>query len=279
MIIFPEKNHSIKPVLGVQLDRGHPLAGGLVGCWLFNEGGGNVVQNLAGFSRATFVGTPTWGQGRYGQGLSFPGGSGSYVGVPFETLQNAGRITLAAWVKTASGAANTTIIDRDTESAPNRIFQFTLTNSSANLRIIPFYSGAPVTTMIGSASVNDGKWHHVAAVLDGVNARLYVDGVLDFTVAETRALDSAGTAGLRIGAHSDGSAVNGFDGQIDEVLIWNRGLSYEEIQWLVVNPFDMVVGTTEISAMEVPPIVAPPLDSWHPAIEQPYPDVLKVIPY
>ena len=35
-----------KPPYGSRLDPTHPLSQGLVGCWLFNEGGGNVCNNL-----------------------------------------------------------------------------------------------------------------------------------------------------------------------------------------------------------------------------------------
>ena len=37
----------IKPGRGIQLNRAHPLARGLVGCWLFNEGTGNKVFDLS----------------------------------------------------------------------------------------------------------------------------------------------------------------------------------------------------------------------------------------
>lgn len=36
-----------KPILGQQINWGHPLAEGLVGCWLFNEQGGTTISNLA----------------------------------------------------------------------------------------------------------------------------------------------------------------------------------------------------------------------------------------
>ena len=38
--------YTSKPPLGSQIDWGHPLSKGLVGCWLFNEGGGAIVNKL-----------------------------------------------------------------------------------------------------------------------------------------------------------------------------------------------------------------------------------------
>lgn len=278
MFIGSQQKFTTKPPIGAQIDPSHPLSVGLIGCWLFNEGGGNNALNLAIPSDAAFVGVPTWGQDRNGSILEFPG-SGNYATAPFDAAYNTGRITLAAWIKTTTGAANTSIIDRDNEGSPNRIFQFVLTNSSANLRIVPFYAGAPVVTYIGSATVNDGQWHHVAAVLDGVNAILYVDGNVDFTAAETRALDSGSTLGMRLGAHFDGGASQPFVGSMDTPMIWNRGLVQSEIQWLVSNPFDFMMGSPSFISVAGTPVVIPSCDSWHPAIQQPYVEPLIVTPY
>lgn len=53
-------DHNRKPRLGAILDPYHPLTQGLVGCWLFNEGGGNVAHNLAYVDRATLTNGPIW---------------------------------------------------------------------------------------------------------------------------------------------------------------------------------------------------------------------------
>jgi hypothetical protein len=40
----------LKPIRGLQLNKSHPLARGLVGCWLLNEGTGHKVFDLSGNS-------------------------------------------------------------------------------------------------------------------------------------------------------------------------------------------------------------------------------------
>ena len=51
-----------KPPLGSRIDTGHPLAQGLVACWLFNEGGGTLVRDITGNGNDATpdTGTPTW---------------------------------------------------------------------------------------------------------------------------------------------------------------------------------------------------------------------------
>ena len=70
----------LKPPKGAMLNRGHPLALGLVGCWLMNEGGGNIVNDLSGNGNTgVFVGDGvSWSAGKYGPGISLAG-SDDYV--------------------------------------------------------------------------------------------------------------------------------------------------------------------------------------------------------
>jgi hypothetical protein len=82
----------------------------------------------------------------------------------------------------------------------------------------------------GSTDLTNGAWHHVVAVRDAstnVN-RIYVDGAEEdsTTVTYTDGFDSP-TAALNIGYLSGGSH---FEGTVDEVALYNRVLSADEIR-------------------------------------------------
>jgi len=49
-----------KPMLGSQINWGHPLSKGLVGCWLMNERGGNVYKDLASGALGASVVNRPW---------------------------------------------------------------------------------------------------------------------------------------------------------------------------------------------------------------------------
>ncbi len=72
------------------------------------------------------------------------------------------------------------------------------------------------------------RWAHVAMTFDSTRLRLYVDGV----EVANHALPVPGpiseTGGLIIGGHREGTGRN-YDGRLDEVAIWTRALSPEEI--------------------------------------------------
>ena len=76
-------------------------------------------------------------------------------------------------------------------------------------------------------------WTHLATTYDGANQRLYINGVLVATKAQTGAIAAANQP-LRIG----GNNVSGefFQGLIDEVRIYNRALSAAEITADMTTP-------------------------------------------
>ncbi|MDM8557326.1 LamG-like jellyroll fold domain-containing protein [Candidatus Parabeggiatoa sp. HSG14] len=80
----------------------------------------------------------------------------------------------------------------------------------------------------GSINVNDGKWHHIAGVHSANYLRLYVDGILDKEVnASFTYRNSYHPVMIGENAQETGRL---FEGQIDEVRIWNTARSEAEIQ-------------------------------------------------
>lgn len=83
-------------------------------------------------------------------------------------------------------------------------------------------------------TINDNTWHHVAAVYDGANVTLYVDGSSDGSVAKTGNLTTS-SRNVRIGARHTTSMGEYFTGIIDDVRIYNKALSASEIQQIHDN--------------------------------------------
>ncbi|HAP34743.1 MAG TPA: hypothetical protein DCQ28_01930, partial [Bacteroidetes bacterium] len=88
---------------------------------------------------------------------------------------------------------------------------------------LPKYVGES-NDLLGTIAVNDGLWHHVAATFDGTNLTIFVDGKFDVSAPMT--FNTIGTI-LKIG---DGFNEY-FDGQIDEIKIWDAARTQTEIQY------------------------------------------------
>lgn len=77
-------------------------------------------------------------------------------------------------------------------------------------------------------SVTLNTWHHIAGVYDGVNSKIYVDGI---EVVSQPLSITIGNANVNLNIGKDPSYSDRFiDASIDEVRIWNRALPIAEIQ-------------------------------------------------
>jgi len=200
---------------------------GLVGYWDFQEGAGNNVYDKSGQGNTgTWNGTGShWANGKIGAGGNF-NGSDDYVTTPTIT---ASTITISAWVKTSS--ATLQIIIHDYAIGENNQFRL---HSDGNVRFLTGGSSEIDITTTG-LNVVDGNWHHVAAINDGTNAYIYVDGI--------QRKSGSGSTNQRswnqIGTYVTEAYFNGL---IDEVRIYNRALNAGEVERLYKS------GATKIGA-------------------------------
>ena len=79
-------------------------------------------------------------------------------------------------------------------------------------------------------NLDDGNWHHVIATYDGNVSKIYVDG----SISAYRTIGAqvvGNTVSLTVGKliNGDGNDYGYFDGLIDEVGLWNRALTAEEV--------------------------------------------------
>ena len=77
-----------------------------------------------------------------------------------------------------------------------------------------------------TVTVNDGNWHHVAAVMQSGTLTVYVDG----EVAATKSGYSPNIDGNEIFIGQNGASSQWFNGQIGEVRFWNDARDSTEIQ-------------------------------------------------
>lgn len=185
--------------------------------WFPGDGNPNdFVENAAGTLRNGTAFAP----GMVGQAFSFDG-QDDYMELPMFILPTSvGAFTIEAWIKPANVSTGR-IVDH---AAPGGADGFLLELSGGHLRAA---FGANVAN--GSAPIQTGAYTHVAAVYDGSNIRLYVNGALDGTTpATTPGAISRNSQNPFIGAGR--SPATAFDGQIDEIEFYLRALTSADIQ-------------------------------------------------
>lgn len=88
----------------------------------------------------------------------------------------------------------------------------------------------PPYTVTGTTSIEPENWYHVATTYDGAILSVYVDGMLEGQINSTGSINSIGRDILVGARHRSGSIDDHFKGEIEELSIWNRSLTQEEIR-------------------------------------------------
>jgi beta-glucanase (GH16 family)/regulation of enolase protein 1 (concanavalin A-like superfamily) len=156
-------------------------------------------------------------------------GTDSYLAVPDNaSLDNTAAFTLSYWFRAETLGNNTGLVAKRVGLNDNNSYGFFL-GLDGKLSVDVNSSNNRFTS---TTTFNSGTWYHVALVFDGSLAeaqrsKLYVNGVLDTTRAETSTSVPNHASSLHIGVLAPGGNV--FDGLIDEVRFHRRALSAAEI--------------------------------------------------
>ncbi len=81
-----------------------------------------------------------------------------------------------------------------------------------------------------SVSIEDDAWHHVAGTYDGSELQIYLDGSAVGTALSASGTIGSGTQNCYLGTMTGSN--DPFTGGIDEVSIWSRALSSDEISFM-----------------------------------------------
>jgi beta-galactosidase len=101
--------------------------------------------------------------------------------------------------------------------------------TNANVQFGYNVSGKNYRNKTSSASLTAGDWHHVVGVGYGDGrVKIYINGV-EQSLTTVEAVNYVSGEGLYIGNRQDNHQSVRFNGTIDEVKIYNRALSVEEI--------------------------------------------------
>ena len=215
---------------------------GLVGWWTFDEGDGNTAYDSAGDNDGTIYGA-TWTTGQIDGALSFDG-SGDYVSTGSIDFSGTNKITVSFWVKPNTASTGSNIL----------VEMSSAYNSRADSFIVFFREDetieATVRGNIGynawwtTSTLTPGEWHHVVAVFDkslsSQESKAYLNGSLDGAIRpggfDADNTNNFGNQPIYIASRAGSSLY--FNGSIDDVHIYDKALSAEEIQQLYQEGLD-----------------------------------------
>jgi len=198
--------------------------------WLPMDLVDNQVYDYSSFRNHGTVYGASWVDGKYDKALQFDG-IDNYVDVG--TAISPGNVfTISAWINPEELQLMMIAGKGFSGDDLNGDFQLRIDDTSG--RIKPHLcTSAGWNAFLSQGTVSAGQWSHVVFTSDGTTLRLYINGVLDPNSAIISGTVGTNTHNLYVGLYP-GPALP-FNGTIDEVRVFNRALTAEEIGWLYNN--------------------------------------------
>lgn len=244
-----------KPLPGTPINQLHPQLRGLMLWYPLLEGGGTTVRNPANFNAYpgifSGIGTSTtsgW-RGGYNGGSSilFDGTDDNILtntDNPFDFANTT--FTVTGRFRTSKTAVNMYIFGKIGSGSTGGWGVGVGNDASNKFGVVVKNSGATSNCILRSSNttVTDNKWHHFAAIITtdsstsaNNTATIYIDGALDQgTATISGTSDGSSSANLRIGNRESG---NPFNGYLEDLRLYTRGLSANEVLDIHLNPWAM----------------------------------------
>lgn len=219
------RNGLKQPPIGTPINFNHPLSKGLICCYLLNEGGGQQAINSANKAR----------NGVLSNGAVFNirqrGSCGAFLTdsdvVVCSCPAFSAQMTVSAWFLALNFSAfrgivwsNYWYLAYDTINRIDNYIQDSLGGGHQ--------SGFPTGLAFDT-------WYHVALTYDGATQAIYINGVQRSTLSWTGAIASSNV--FTIGNEPAFSTY--LNGYVQDVHLYDRALSHQEIRQLYANPYQM----------------------------------------
>lgn len=198
----------------------------LVGCWDFDEGEGSIVKDSSGHGNdGSIAGEAVWVEEDSITALQLSGVD-NYVEIGEEKFDDFSEGTIEIWFKCAS-----------VEEPARVLFSHNCGSNYCNIFFDPHrhlifdmvVNGQ--VQLYSDKSVSLDTWYHVVATFGAEGMKMYVNGVLQekSNPAKKSFKEMGPSKTNTIGTVGKSTAYN-FHGAIDEIRIYNRALTGEEIR-------------------------------------------------
>lgn len=210
---------------------------GLVACWSFDQGSGQVALDGSGGSNlgrlsGSGVTWDTMTADSSPHSVRFDGSSNARIDLGTLDLDSDG-CTFTFWFKANDfGTHDARFISKASGQDEHEHYWMLSTMKGSMLRFRLNTGGKTTTLASPPKTLGANEWIHVAAVYDGKRMSLYKDSVEVATAPKVGRI--ATNPGVRASIGNQPAGITGgsrpFDGQIDELRIYSRALGADEIK-------------------------------------------------
>ena len=220
---------------------------------IFGDSSAVATYNLDGNANdlgGTYNGTATgvtYGAGKFNQAGIF-NGSSKIENTSFD-ISSYSAVTFSCWMSTTTSGGSLMGFSGSNDMAIQTI-------NSTTCRL--YFRSNLNFTDVSDFFINDGTWHHYAFVIDSNGANHYKDGA---SVTTTGQVLSTVTTTFDIGNVTDTNGNNSyFNGKIDQVRIFNKALTSDEVTTLYNEQIPKYQYKCTIPSQATAPVSAKVLD-------------------
>lgn len=236
--------HTLLTALLLPLAAQHATEPGLIAHWNFDEGRGGIARDVSGHGHDATLKNVEWAPSPRGHALRFDSKEDAARYGGLDSMNLSGDATLAVWVKTDSAAAphKHRLIFGDSGAGVQRNLHLSL--DSYNRLSFEWADGRSNDSLLAPASLLNGLWKHVAVVADSraMQVAMHVDGVEVARKAMSLPISRAPTTERLTGWFYNGF----FQGELDDIRLYNRALPAEEVQRLFASQADVQAGVPAV---------------------------------
>lgn len=171
--------------------------------------------------------------------IYFDSSDQNYVDIEDNLDLNPTGFTVSTWINRKSGSNNKSILSKRNEKVI--IFGYTegydfKINSLGRFEASWYNTSGVKQTLTSSVAIPNDEWHQLAVIYNGTRATLYIDGVADTSANRSAPADTDHS--FFIGAAAKDAPEDFFEGNIDEVRVWNTALTEDQLRFIMNQEID-----------------------------------------
>lgn len=208
----------------------------LVAHYSFDEGSGSVAFDSSHFGNHGSIDGATRVEGKSGNALMFDGNDDKIYIENSNGVAVTGAITVEAWVKPKIGRTFNGILSKGRRAGCGYSCEDYRLLVAGDVALFGFSDAtSPAQEVSSSTELESDTWYHIAGTWDGTTRdggiRIYINGELDNTATSTKtSITDRYDLVIGGGTNDDSHADRRFRGTLDEVKIYSRALTAEEIR-------------------------------------------------
>ncbi len=199
-----------------------------------NDNSLTVSDSSGNSNNGNIIGANYGVEGKFDQGIDFEASEQNYIEVPDSPgLDLGSEATISTWFKVESFDSWDGLLHKGEATDFSDEAYFLQFDGSRHI-LGGGHDGGGYVYVIGNTTLNTGEWYHGVVSWDSSGLRLYLNGNLEASTTATLVpINSSGS--LQIGGQFKTGTDYFFDGVIDEVSIWQRSLTANEIEALYLR--------------------------------------------